>query len=42
MLQQLSLRVKVTHDRLLAAVTEAGMPHGRIQEILSSLEGPAR
>ena len=42
MLQQLSLRVKITHDRLLAAVTEAGMPHGRIQEVLNSLEGPAR
>jgi CRP/FNR family cyclic AMP-dependent transcriptional regulator len=39
MLQQLSLRVKVSNERLIQAVKSGGMGHDAVQEILNAVEG---
>jgi CRP-like cAMP-binding protein len=39
MLQQLSLRVKISNERLLHAVKTGGMKREAVQEILNTLEG---
>ncbi len=40
MIQQLSLRVKVTNERLIEAVSKGGMANDFVQQILNSIEKP--
>jgi hypothetical protein len=39
MLQQLSLRIKVSNERVLGLIHKGGISHEMAQEVLNSIEG---